>query len=245
MEATEKLFTQRYMLTAGECNGEQELPLWLLASRIIEAASLHANALNIGFERLKEANQSWVLSRLAIEMQRYPKAGDIYCVHTWIESFNRHFSERNFEITDGDGTVLGYARSVWMVIDSTTRESCDMSYLCSPELILTKECPIAKQSKVKAIAATETRNHRFLYSDIDFNRHVNTLRYICAILDMLPIDFYDNNLLSRFEIAFMKETYFGTEVSINFDNSVTNDFTAEITADSAPLCKSRLLFQAR
>ena len=71
-----------------------------------------------------------------------------YSLSTWIESYNRHFSERNFEITDSEGNPIGYARTIWVVIDLSTRESQDISALqYIRENVSDKICPIDKLSK--------------------------------------------------------------------------------------------------
>ena len=62
-------------------------------------------------------------------------------------------------------------------------------------------------SRIKDIKRLKEYRYTFRYSDIDFNRHVNTLRYICVILNMFPLEFYDSHFIGRFEITFMKETY--------------------------------------
>lgn len=241
-----KTFSREYYLAAGECNGEQELPIWLLANRIIEVATLHANSWGAGYKRLIQSNQAWVLSRLTIEMEEYPKVGENYTLTTWIESFNRHFSERNVEIQNDKGKAIGYARSVWAVIDITTRQSCDISALdFMKDNIIDRECPIDKQSRVKDVAHTRECKHIFKYSDIDFNRHVNTIKYICAILDQWDLEYYDKNLIHRFEISFIKETYCGTEVIIGIDDTAADGFTAEITHEGNPLCKSKIIFTPR
>ena len=248
MEANDnnKIFSRRFYLLPGECNSEQEMPLWLLANRIIEIATLHANSLGIGYKRLSCDNRAWVLSRMAIEMKRYPKVGEYYSLSTWIESFNRHFSERNIEIADEQGNPIGYARTIWSVIDSTERTSCDISALGTmADSISEKECPIERQSRIKDIKRLKEYRYTFRYSDIDFNRHVNTLRYICVILNMFPLEFYDSHFIGRFEITFMKETYIDTEVSVWLDDSDPKDCKAEITDGTTPLCRARLIFTTR
>lgn len=241
-----KIFSRSFCLLAGECNGEQELPLWLLASRIIETATLHANTLGIGYKRLVRDNQAWVLSRMAIEMARYPKVGENYTLTTWIESFNRHFSERNFELLDENGETIGYARTLWSVIDTKSRTMCDISSLCgTDDFSVDRECPIERQQRIKEVEYRRTGKYTFRYSDIDFNRHVNTLRYICVIMNMLPLGFYDENFVSRFEITFMKETYIDTEVNVGIDDSDIMDCKAEIANGETPLCRSRLVFTPR
>ena len=43
-----------------------------------------------------------------------------------------------------------------------------------------------------------------VYSDIDFNRHVNTMRYIEMMLDMLPVDMLTQEAPVRLDIHFLK-----------------------------------------
>lgn len=209
------VFSRQFYLLPGECNSEQEMPLWLLVNRIIEVATLHADSLGIGYRRLSRDNQAWVLSRMAIEMERYPKAGENYTLATWIESFNRHFSERNIEILDGDGTAIGYARTIWSVIDTNARTSCDISALASmADHIAEKECPIERQSKIKAVERLHEARHTFRYSDIDFNRHVNTMRYIEMMCDMLPLELISSPAPVRLDIHFLKECRYGQTLTV-------------------------------
>lgn len=241
-----KVFTREYYLTPGECNSEEEMPIWLLANRIIEVATLHANSWGIGYKRLKLDNQAWVLSRIAIEMKEYPKVGENYTLSTWIESFNRHFSERNVEIRNESGDIIGYARTIWVVINTSTRESCDISALeFIKDNATDRPCPIDKQSRIKTVEHRREGRYRFMYTDIDFNRHVNTIRYICSLLNQWDLSFFDNHTIRRFEISFMKETYANTEVVIGIDDTNPLDCTAEIVDGATPLCKARVVFEER
>lgn len=87
-----KEYQQSFYLSAGECNPQCEMPLTLLVSRVIEVATNHANSWGVGYARLIEDNQGWVLSRVTVEMKRYPRVDEWYTLTTWIEDYNRHFS---------------------------------------------------------------------------------------------------------------------------------------------------------
>ena len=82
------------MLTAGESDAEGRMPLTLLTERLIENATEHANALGIGYADLLPLGIGWVLSRVSVEMTSWPAINEAYTVTTWIESYNRRFSER-------------------------------------------------------------------------------------------------------------------------------------------------------
>lgn len=176
-----KEYTESYFLPAGECNPQQEMPVTLVARRIIDIATMHANLLDVGYARLVEDGLTWVLSRLSIEMYRYPGINESYSLSTWIEGFNRHFSERNFELTAESGEVLGHCRSVWVPINIRRRESGALEALESlSDVVSERRCPIDKQPRMTALGdeGTRSNDYRFRYCDCDFNRHVNAVRYM-------------------------------------------------------------------
>ena len=61
---------------------------------------------------------------------------------------------------------------------------------------------------------TRTSEHRVVYSDIDFNRHVNTMRYIEMMLDMLPVELLTLDAPLRLDIHFLHECRFGQTLRI-------------------------------
>ncbi|MBE6310251.1 MAG: acyl-[acyl-carrier-protein] thioesterase [Bacteroidales bacterium] len=246
-----KLYTHEFFMTAGECTPQKEMPLPLLVSRLIEVATEHANIWGVGYAKLKELNQAWVLSRVTIEMTGYPRVNESYTIRTWVEGYNRYFSQRNFEIVNSNGDTLGYARTIWLVIDSEKREMVDisnLSYVISN--IYDKDCPIEPQSRLKPLVEGRVRQHRFLYTDTDINCHVNSVRYVEALLNQWDLEHYDKYMVKRFEIAYVKECYgeCGYEVTVNEDeeldakleiSKLVGDGRYEIN------CRARIVFENR
>ncbi len=209
-------YSHTYQLTAGESDAEGRMPLTLITERVIEVATEHANALGIGYDALIKKNIGWVLSRLSIEMRRYPRINDRYTLTTWIESYNRHFSERNFAMTDSAGNVLGHMRTVWTAMDYESRSVADLTSLEQiPFPIADVPCPIAKAPRLPRLSEdAECGSYRFKYRDLDFNRHVNTVRYLDLILNHWPLEHHDEMVATRFDIIFHRECHYGQEVSI-------------------------------
>lgn len=238
-------YSHRYFLTAGKCDASQKMPLSLVARHVIEVATEHANALGAGYATLIANNEAWVLSRLTIEMKRYPGINEEYEVTTWIEGFNRHFSERNFEIKDGTGEVIGYARSVWFAINIDTRQPADIARLHTlGDNVSNRLCPIEKQSRLRPVASpTMTEGYRFRYSDIDFNRHVNTVRYMELVLNQWDMDWYDRYDIARFEMAFLHEAHFGDEATVPVEKIGEEVYAADILVDEKAICRSKIVFR--
>lgn len=240
-----KEYIANYFLTAGECNPEGTIPVTLLANRVIETATMHANILGVGYSRLIENGMAWVLSRLSIEMRRWPEVNKSYSLRTWIEGYNRHFSERNFEITDDKGEVLGYARTIWMTINLQTRQGGQLDGLEKlAEVVSDRPCLMDKCPRFTAIdpESAKTSEYTFRYTDCDFNRHVNTVRYMELLLNQWALDFHDTHRVRRFDIAFMHESYFGENVKVLAAEVEPNAFRCEIIGDEGPCVRSAISY---
>ncbi len=204
-------------LTAAGCNAQMELPLQSLVRDIIDAATGHANQLGFGYARLIEDGNAWVLSRLSLQMTRFPQVGECYSLTTWIESFNRHFSERNFEIKTGGGEILGYARTVWVAINIATRRPADLTALTGlRDSVSDRPCPIPAQGKTRVPETFDSQvSYIVVVSDIDSNRHLTTARYVELVVNTLPLGVYDRCSVSAFEISFMRECKFGETLTVS------------------------------
>ena len=245
-----KYYTHEFFLTAGESTPQKEMPLLLLVSRLIEVATEHANIWGVGYAKLVEDNQAWVLSRVTVEMTDYPRVNESYTIRTWVEGYNRYFSQRNFEIVNAKGETLGFARTIWLVIDSLKREMVDisnLSYVISN--VYDKDCPIEPQSRLRPVTDARVAQHTFQYTDTDINCHVNSVRYVEALLNQWKLKHYEQYRVKRFEIAYMKECLaeVAYEIAVNEDNPL--DTKLEITSivdDKTEInCRARVVFENR
>jgi len=215
------LHTSHHILTAGESDAHSLMPVTLLVERLIETATLYANSLGIGYEQLKHAGIGWVLSRMSLETQRYPHINEEYALNTWITSYNRHFCDRNFDITGNEGDILGYCRSTWCAIDMRRRTMADLSVFERDTFpCLDRPCPIAAAQRPGSIPADVSPEQlHFKYSDIDFNRHVNTVRYLAHVLDHWTLQHHDNYAVQRLDMAFSRELRYGDEALLHVATS--------------------------
>ena len=194
---------------------------WMsLGKTLLNAAELHAKNRGFGMYNVNSENCTWVLSRLCVEIFEMPVVWDTVNVCTWIENIYRLFTDRNFSIKGADGKVYGYARSIWALIDYTTREPQNLEQMYGDDfggfLAPEEECPIRKQGRVKPLDNDcWVKDIKSEYSDIDLNGHVNSIKYIEHIMDLFPMSDYENGRnMSRIEIAYMSESYYSDILSL-------------------------------
>lgn len=235
MDAKER--SGRYEMNAPtfHCDCLGALQMGYLGNYMLNAADYHATERGFGWFYLKSINKAWVLSRLCIEMAEMPKANEHFFIETWLESVKRYFTYRNFCIEDAKtGRVLGYARSVWALIDSTTRQPKDLLEVRNGDIATwvnnDKRCEMAPSGRARMtdearLAASVTAQ----FSDIDVNGHVNSMKYIEHILNIFPMEWHKRNRIRRFDIAYVAEAYCGDLLNIYTQSMPDGSIAVKIT----------------
>lgn len=190
-----------------------------MGNAILNTAGIDAHGKGFGVDALNRDNYSWVLSRMAIEMDRLPRQYEEYRITTWISDYGRVLSTRNFTLGDAAGREFGRAVSQWCMIDLTTRSAVDLTAVAGAhsDAIVDVPSPAERPRKIRSVMPTWQIEHRVVYSDIDFNRHVNTMRYIEMMFDMLPIDLLAGEHRMRLDIHFLRESRYGQTLTIGME----------------------------
>ena len=190
-----------------------------LANEVLNTAGVDAQRKGFGIDKLNKENRSWVLSRMAIEIDDRPEQYSSYEIVTWVNEYNRMLSTRNFTLHDAAGREFGRAVTQWCIIDLGARKAIDLNTVIGTcaDSIVDAPSPTEKPRKVMGIVPQHIAEHRVVYSDIDFNRHVNTMRYINMMFDMLPIEQLTAIRPVRLDIHFMHECRYGQTLTVGYE----------------------------
>ena len=223
------------------------LTMEVLGNHLLNCAGFHATERGFGIAELNENHYTWVLSRLAIEMEEYPEQYEKFSVQTWVENVYRLFTDRNFSILDRDGKPVGYARSVWAMIDMSSRKPADLLALHGGSIadyVCRIDCPIDKPGRIKVGTAEPVGVHLTKYSDIDCNGHVNSIKYIEHILDLFHIDIFRDKMVHRFEMAYVAESHYGDELTFYREQTSENEFNFEVRKNGSDVAvRSKVVFR--
>ena len=223
------------------------MSLSTLGNMLLNVAEFHASDRGFGIITINQGAHTWVLSRLAMEFDEMPRQTEPFTIQTWVENVYKLFTARNFAIVNKDNTPIGYARSVWAMIDLESRKPVDLLSVYSggiSEYVCDRDCPIDGPGKVKVASTEPVREASMLFSDIDINGHVNSIRYIDHILDLFPLDLYKEKRIKRFEIAYVNESYYGDTLAFYLDEKGEGEFHIEVKKkDSGEvICRSKVIF---
>lgn len=243
-----------FMAEPFHCDFTKHLFIGHLGNNLLNAADFHSNDRGYGVNYLNTINKTWVLSRLAIELDETPAIYDKFIIETWVDSVMRYFTNRNFKITNEDGHIYGYGKSIWAMIDTETREPVDIMKVdnetISKHIETNYDNPIKKSSRVKLDSNLILQKSIIaLYNDVDINGHVNSIKYIEHILDIFPLEWYKQHSIQKFDIAYIVESHYGETLNFYTDKEIepiNNEVAIQITKSSiegeTEVCRCKIIF---
>lgn len=222
----------------------------VLGNHLLNAAGNHSRRRGWGIDDLNQSSHTWVLSRLCVEMERMPRQYERVTVTTWVESVMRLFTNRCFAVRLEDGTPLGYARSVWAMIDLATRKPCDLLSLYDGDILRyaagedEAACPIAGHGRFRFRDPVLARTVDTYYSDVDINGHINSVKYIEHILDLFGADELGRRGVRRLEIAYKTEARMGDRLLLYRQEAGEGETDVEVRKnESEVVCQAKVCFR--
>jgi len=223
----EKILKKEILINSFDVDLNNRLRLDQLFRYMQQMAYEHSEKLNFGYEYLLDKNIIWVLSRILIQMERYPIWNEKIVIKTWPRKLKRLFAVRDFIIYDLDNNIIGKATSYWLMLDIKKnrpvrigKKFVDFKYL-DKKIGLDKDLKkIKKSGELKKVYSGQVN-----YTDLDQNKHVNNARYIEWILNSFNIDYFNNYRIKNLQANFLKEMNINTNYVIQKSSACKLDKT--------------------
>jgi acyl-ACP thioesterase len=213
------IWQETFPVRFGAIDRSDRLTLDAIFQFFQEAAICHAENLSVGREDMLRTGQIWILSRMSVIVKRRPKYFENITVRSWPRGGEKLFAVRDYDIRDKDDVPVVSARSGWIVLDVEKRRPIRPQSLM--DNLPQNEGENALSPEDGAIAALEERSNlqkiaerKALYTDLDFNGHVNNVRYIQWIEDALEPQFLENADSMRLDINYLNEILGGEDIDI-------------------------------
>ena len=207
-------YNYEYEIKYQEVDGQKKLRLFNLENYLLEVAGTVADDLGFGIAALHPMGLTWILTLLSVIMYELPTHCEKVRFETWIESNVHMLSTRNFRIYSGE-RLIGICKSVWAVLDLKKREIVNCFDLSIFQDSVDGEFLKIERVRMTPVSApTGITPHKVVYSDIDYNGHCNSCRYLQAMTDAYLPDYYGKTL--RLDINYQKEAMFGELLETHF-----------------------------
>lgn len=211
-----------------------------------EIAGRHANHLDVGYHFMQQSGKVWVLSRLFVNVLKYPQWGQEFYAETWPLGAERIFFRRDHRIGVGDETYIN-AASYWILLDLSSRRpssvAIDETVLKTNAGKFAMELP---SDGFPVVTSAPCEIHRVKYSDLDQNRHVNNARYVEWIFDLLDQELLEHNIPTHFAIEYKHEVRSGDSVALHIEKTNDKPLTYAVEGslqDAKKVClKAKIVF---
>ena len=207
-------YSYDYEIKYQEVDGKKKLRLFNLENYLLEVAGTVADELGFGIQVLHPRGVTWIPTRLSVEMYEMPTHCEKVRFETWIESNAHMLSTRDFRIYSGE-KLIGQCKSVWAVLDLAKREIVNI--FDDPIFEGCVDGEVLDMPRVRMTTIPEPTGcvpHKVVYSDIDYNGHCNSCRYLQAMTDAYLPDYYGKKV--RLDINYSKEAMLGETLQTNY-----------------------------
>ena len=240
--------TQKYRIKSFEVDINNRAKLSTIVNLMQETAWINAVSLGGSVNDLKKSGVTWVMTRMKLEIIRFPVHQDEIWIETWPSGSDRAFVYRDYRLYDAQKELIGQATSTWIVLDIETRKMTKLDDSLRPRI----ESPTGFQPLPKArgkIRLNETtlppNSIKVRWHDLDFNHHVNNANYFEWVLEGLPMRKLKEDILLEIDLIIRAECQAEDELEVVIGNKSSEEYihTIRRVADGKEIAQAKTLWK--
>lgn len=218
MDST-SIYSEHFEVRASEVDTNGKITLSSVCSLFQEVAGNHALLLNFDITDLHKQGLTWVLHRMDIRINRFPKWRESITIETWPAAGDSLRAYRNYRILDEKGNELASCLSYWMMISMKSRRPVRMTEDILNTRLSDREnvLPVRSDKIPKVEEAESQKEIPVRRSDLDMNQHVNNARYLEWMSE--PLNQGQITRINNIDILFLREAVYGDTIFSQVKNS--------------------------
>ncbi len=197
-----------YSLHGTEIDHTFHLKPLLIASIFHDTFARLSFDLELSALHLEKDELSWVLSDMYLEFEsKLPFWREAYSVEVWVRKNQQVRIFTDFEAINESGNIFARGTGIWLLIDRQTRQA-----VIKPDLF--NRYSIEKRAAIPGFrfpmlpekgTPIGSATAKIGVNDIDFNLHLNSVRYLGGGIDALGKEFLFSHRLKSVVVKYMKE----------------------------------------
>ncbi len=195
-------YTQDYKIKSTDCGSNMLLKPSSLLMIIQDLATLGAEYIGAGTDKVTGKGFIWVVSKMEIEIIETPKYLEDVKLITYPNKMIHFIYPRTILINDNNDNLMVKVSSMWCILNYENRKLVmpnEIDLVTPGDEAMSKINPIT----IKDTTLIEERVVR--NTDLDVNMHLNNIKYLDYITDTFDLDFINNNEIKRINLVFHEE----------------------------------------
>lgn len=217
-------FEKEYEILYRDINKNFNCRVTSIMDCLTDVGLAHEDDLGIDISISNPQGVIFVFFEYNLQIYRYPIFKEKIKVKTYVDTIQKFYATRSFEVFSQAGELVAKATSLAVMVDVERRKLAKVPDSYYQKHGVNKDIKIRPQKlkidKLKNITVEKEIDIRF--SDLDSNGHINNAKYFEWSLDVIPIEILNNYLLKEIKIKFIKElmidNYPKVEIEIIHEN---------------------------
>jgi len=206
------IFERKHKIGIDEVNRKFKMTNESILTAFQNLASFNSDVVGYGVYDVPKTGKTWIVVDWKLRVLRRPRYGEDVMVRTWGRKTQGLISFRDFEIRS-DNELCAVATSKWMLIDLVTRKPIEITDDIIDAFGIHNELEVFIDEEFETIKPLDTYDKELKInirkSDLDFNNHVNNIKYF-DYLNELGFNKNYNDV----RISYLKEIKEDEDVSI-------------------------------
>lgn len=207
-------FTQNYTIRWHDTNANREITPSAILTLMQETTNHHIKTMYPSLEYIRDVlHQAFILTKVYMRFYKPAHAYETITVETWTGVESRGFTFfRSFCVKRGD-EVIADALTNWCLIDTETHKllpvtKFENNFIDEPSLDVNMPRKIKFPDELEFIST-----RKIVYSDIDYNKHMNNTHYPSMLIDFLPSP--EQYRVKELMLSFVSGAIYNDEIEIH------------------------------
>jgi len=209
------IFSEKYTTKWHDTDASRRVTVTKMLVMMQEVSNHHIESLGMPLDTLRdEKGLAFLLSKIRISVYRPLYAYEDVEIQTWTYAAHGFSYPRCYRIIRGD-EVIAEADTVWALIDINNRSlvkasDCDVYEFTEDEPL---SLDVPQRFRLPKGAELESLGERkIVWSDLDYNMHMNNTKYPDMLCDFLPVE--DIGRIKGVFLSYVNEAAFGETLDI-------------------------------
>ncbi len=208
-----------------------------------ETSNAHTAAMGMSMDELRdEKHLAYILSKLRLQVYAPLFAFEDITVETWTNPARGYSSCRSFRILRGE-EVIAEADSTWALVgteDHALHRADEAGYEFEHEAPVALELPPRIKFPAEA-PLNEVGRRTVVYSDLDYNMHMNNTHYPNMLCDFLPSE--EIGAIQGIVLSYLHEGAFGSTLSVLCAGEGRNRYFRTVDENGTVCLEAQIVLQ--
>ena len=209
-------FTKDYTIRWHDSNANREITPSAILTFMQETTNQHIQTMYPTLEYIRDVlHQAFILTKVYMRFYEPAHAYENITVETWTGVESRGYTFYRSFCVKRENTVIADALTTWCLIDTESHKllpvtKFENNFIDEPSL----EVNMPRKIKFPIDIGLEfVGNRKIVYSDIDYNKHMNNTHYPNMLIDFLPSP--ENYRVKELMLSFISGAMYNDKIEIH------------------------------